>query len=124
VEEQVTPANPNSGAGKTLHELPSHLSMWFPTAQHSEGAAQVTELRLLLKPGAGDGTAAHAVPFHREMNVRVISPPPSGGAYEPTAQQSEAEEQVTDAKPLSSSVELLGDGTSDQAEPFQRAMSV
>ena len=43
------------------------------------------------------------------MNVRVISPPPSGGAYEPTAQQSEAEEQVTDVFPLPK--QLVGDGT-------------
>src|SRR3954471_18729940 len=95
-----------------------------PTDQQSEGPVQVTSLRKFSCFGLvlGDATIDQEKPSQCSVSVccgKVVKAP-----YDPTAQQSDTELQVTALKSLGIDAVAFGEATVDQSAPFQCSISV
>jgi hypothetical protein len=94
----------------------------LPTAKHEVALAHETDVSagLVLPAGFGLATIDHAVPFQRSTSVRGVMPLLAS----PTAKQLVVLAHETPKRSLFPAPAGFGLATIDQAEPFQRSMSV
>ena len=105
---QVTPLRklplvPLFGELTRDHDAPSQCSvivapspplMMFPTAQQSVEESQVMDFRKFAELPSGEAFTDHALPFQCTVSVWMLDVE-EGSVYEPTAQQSAEDMQVT-----------------------------